>query len=109
MNVTTVCPYCGVGCMLYLHVRSSKVIGVLPHPKGPGEGRLCIKGWSAHEFIHHLDRLRKPLIREGTGFREATWDEALDLVASKMLEAKRIHGPDSVAFLASAKATNEEN
>ncbi len=109
MNVTTVCPYCGVGCMLYLHVRGGKVVGVLPHTKGPGEGRLCIKGWSAHEFIHHPDRLRKPLIREGTGFREATWDEALDLVASKMLEAKRIHGPDSVAFLASAKASNEEN
>ncbi len=109
MNVMTVCPYCGVGCMLYLHVRDGKVVGVFPHPKGPGEGRLCIKGWSAHEFIHHPDRLRMPLIREGSGFREAAWGEALDLVASKMLETKRLRGPDSVAFLASAKATNEEN
>ncbi len=109
MNVTTICPYCGVGCMLYLHVRAGKVVGVLPHPHGPGEGRLCIKGWSAHEFVHHPDRLRTPLIREGGSLREATWDEALDLVTSKMLEAKRTYGPDSVAFLASAKATNEEN
>lgn len=109
MKVTTVCPYCGVGCLLYLHVRDGKVVGVLPHQMGPGEGRLCIKGWSAHEFIHHPDRLKKPLIREGSDFREATWDEALDLVTSKILEARERFGPDSIAVLASAKATNEEN
>jgi formate dehydrogenase alpha subunit len=109
LKVTTVCPYCGVGCMLYLHVREGRVVGVFPHPRGPGEGRLCIKGWSAHEFIHHPDRLKKPLIREASGFREATWEEALDLVASKITWAKDTFGPDSVAFLASAKATNEEN
>ena len=109
MNVTAVCPYCGVGCLLRLHVRDCRVIGVLPHEAGPGEGKLCIKGWSAHEFIHHPDRLARPLIRDGEGFREATWDEALDLVASKIRESKERYGPDSVAFLASAKATNEEN
>ncbi len=109
MKVTTVCPYCGVGCMLYLHVREGRVVGVFPHPRGPGEGRLCIKGWSAHEFIHHPDRLKKPLIRGASGFREATWEEALELVASKITWAKGTFGPDSVAFLASAKATNEEN
>jgi formate dehydrogenase alpha subunit len=109
LNVTTVCPYCGVGCLLYLHVREGRVVGVYPHPKGPGEGRLCIKGWSAHEFIHHKDRLTKPLIRSDSGFHEATWDEALDLVASKIKWSKQSYGPDSVAFLASAKATNEEN
>ena len=109
MNVTAVCPYCGVGCLLRLHVRDCKVIGVLPHEAGPGEGKLCIKGWSAHEFIHHPDRLERPLIRDGEGFREATWDEALYLVASKIRESKERYGPDSVAFLASAKATNEEN
>jgi len=109
MNVTSVCPYCGVGCLLHLRVRDGKVVGVLPHPSGPGEGRLCIKGWSAHEFIHHQERLRKPLIRDGFGFREATWEEALDLVASKIVEAKAKYGPGSIAVLASAKATNEEN
>jgi len=109
VKVTTVCPYCGVGCLLYLHVRGGRVIGVLPHPRGPGENRLCIKGWSAHEFIHHPDRLTKPLIRSSSGWREATWDEALGLISSKIIEAKERFGPDSVAFLASAKATNEEN
>ncbi|MCX6642519.1 MAG: formate dehydrogenase subunit alpha [Candidatus Bathyarchaeota archaeon] len=109
MNVTSVCPYCGVGCLLQLRVRDGKVIGILPHPRGPGEGHLCIKGWSAHEFIHHNERLRKPLIRDGLGFREAKWEEALDLVASKIREAKAKNGPGSIAVLASAKATNEEN
>ncbi len=109
MNVTSVCPYCGVGCLLQLHIRDGKVIGSLPHPRGPGEGHLCIKGWSAHEFIHHNERLAKPLIRDGSGFREAKWEEALDLVAKKIMEVKSRYGPGSIAVLASAKATNEDN
>ena len=109
MIVTTTCIYCGVGCHLNLHVRGGKVVSVTPGKKGPGEGKLCIKGWSAHEFIHHPDRLTAPLIREGDRFREATWDEALDLVASRLREIKVRHGPDSLGFFGSAKATNEEN
>jgi formate dehydrogenase alpha subunit len=109
MNVISVCPYCGVGCLLQLRVRDRKVIGILPHPRGPGEGHLCIKGWSAHEFIHHNERLKEPLIRDSSGFRTAKWEEALDLVASKIREAKARYGPGSIAVLASAKATNEEN
>jgi formate dehydrogenase alpha subunit len=109
MMVTTTCIYCGVGCHLNLHVRDGKVVSVTPGKDGPGEGKLCIKGWSAHQFIHHPDRLTKPLIRDSEGFREATWDEALDLVASKLREAKELHGPDSLGFFSSAKATNEEN
>ena len=99
MNITTVCPYCGVGCLLRLHVRDGRVVGVLPHEAGPGEGKLCIKGWSAHEFIHHPERLTKPLIRDGECFREATWDEALDTIATKITEYKSKFGADSVAFL----------
>ncbi|MFH2112836.1 MAG: molybdopterin-dependent oxidoreductase, partial [Candidatus Bathyarchaeota archaeon] len=109
MIVTTTCIYCGVGCHLDLHVRDGKVVSVTPGKAGPGEGKLCIKGWSAHQFIHHPDRLTKPLIRNGKGFREATWDEALDLVASKFKEIKDKHGPDSLGFFSSAKATNEDN
>ncbi|MFH0850239.1 MAG: formate dehydrogenase subunit alpha [Candidatus Bathyarchaeota archaeon] len=107
--ITTTCIYCGVGCHLNLHVRDRKVVSVTPSKTGPGEGKLCIKGWSAHQFIHHPDRLTKPLIRNGEGFREATWDEALDLVASKFKNIKDKHGPDSLGFFSSAKATNEDN
>jgi formate dehydrogenase alpha subunit len=109
MKVSTVCIYCGTGCILDLKIRDGKVVEVLPNPLGPGEGHLCIKGWSAHEFIHHPDRLEKPLIREEDGFREATWEEALKTVANSLLKVKEKYGPDSLAFLSSAKTTNEEN
>ena len=109
MNVPTVCIYCGTGCILDLKVRDGKVVRVLPNDSGPGAGKLCIKGWSAHEFIHHPERLTKPLIRETGDFREATWDEALDLGASRLTEIRNTHGPDVLGFFSSAKATNEEN
>ena len=109
MKVSTVCIYCGTGCILDLKVRDGKVVQVLPNESGPGAGKLCIKGWSAHEFIHHPDRLTKPLIREGDEFREASWEEALELVAVNLSKAKEKYGADSLAFLSSAKATNEEN
>lgn len=109
MKVSTTCIYCGVGCILDLKVRDGRVVRVLPNEGGPGAGKLCIKGWSAHEFIHHPDRLTKPLIKDGDVFREAEWDEALKLVADNLRQAKEAHGADSLAFLSSAKATNEEN
>jgi len=109
VKVPTVCPYCGVGCMLYLHIRNGKVVSVTPHENGPGEGKLCIKGWSAHEFIHHGDRLTKPLIWRGGEFREATWMEALSLIAKRLEGVKKRDGSDAVALLSSAKTTNEEN
>jgi formate dehydrogenase alpha subunit len=114
-RVLTTCPYCGTGCTLYLQVRSGQVIGVLPDVNGIGQGKLCIKGWSAHEFVHHRDRLTRPLIRmPGTlrsqsSFREASWDEALTLVVERLLAIREAHGPNALGFLASAKCTNEEN
>ena len=109
MRVETTCIYCGVGCRLNLHVSDGKIVGTLPSNKGPGQGRLCIKGWSAHEFIHHPDRITNPLIKKNGKFMESTWEEALDLIADKIMETKEKHGPHSIGFLSSAKATNEEN
>ena len=109
MRVPTVCVYCGVGCMLHLKVRGGRVVGVVPHRDGPGEGRLCIKGWSVHEFIHHPDRLKTPLVKENGEFQVASWDEALSHVCQGLIKSISVHGSDSVAFLSSAKATNEEN
>lgn len=109
-NVLTTCPYCGVGCGVNLQVLNGQVIGVLPSKTHPvSQGSLCIKGWNAHAFIHHEDRLKTPLIREGDGFREATWDEALSLVAEKLGGIKAEYGPDAIGVLSSAKCTNEEN
>jgi len=108
--VPTTCPYCGAGCGMLLIVRDETVIGVQPWARHPiSQGELCIKGWNAHQFIHHSDRLQKPLIKEKKGFKEATWDEALQLVANRLKQIKDQAGPDSLAVLSSAKSTNEEN
>ncbi|PIU60176.1 formate dehydrogenase subunit alpha, partial [Candidatus Bathyarchaeota archaeon CG07_land_8_20_14_0_80_47_9] len=109
-KVKTTCTYCGTGCTLYLKVRNGEVVGVLPDESGPGEGRLCIKGWSAHEFIHHPDRLKNPLIKGKDGkFKEVDWDTALSLVAEKLATIKKEFGSDAIGVFGSAKATNEEN
>ncbi len=109
-NVLTTCIYCGCGCGLYFEVLDGEIVGVLPDKEHPiSRGKLCIKGWNADEFVYHPDRLKTPLIRRGDDLEEATWDEALGLVAEKFTTARDQFGPDSLGFLASAKCTNEEN
>jgi predicted molibdopterin-dependent oxidoreductase YjgC len=113
-NVLTTCTYCGAGCKLYLQVLDGTITGVLPDKEHPiSRGGLCIKGWNAAAFVDHPDRLKKPLIRRGDGptgeFEEATWDEALGLIAERLTDTRDQFGPDSIGFLASAKCTNEEN
>ena len=109
-NVLTTCPYCGAGCNFYLQVLDGKLIGVLPCKSHPvSQGKLCIKGWNASEFVVSGERLTKPLIKRNGEFMEASWDEALDTVAKKLKEYKESYGPDSIAVLSSAKCTNEEN
>ncbi len=109
-NVLTTCPYCGTGCAVHLQVLDNKLVGVLPAKNHViSKGGLCIKGWNVHAFVNHPDRLTKPLIRKNGVLEEATWEEALDLVATKLGEIKNESGPDSIAFLSSAKCTNEEN
>lgn len=109
-NVLTTCPYCGTGCAFHLQVLDGKLMGVLPAKEHViSQGGLCIKGWNAHAFVNHKDRLRTPLIRKNGELVEASWDEALTLVAEKLGTFKAESGPNSVAFLSSAKCTNEEN
>ena len=109
-NVLTTCIYCGSGCGLNIQVLDGEIVGILPDKEHPiSRGSLCIKGWNAASFVTHPDRLKAPLIRRGDDFQEATWDEALTLVAEKFAAIRDQSGPDSIAFLASAKCTNEEN
>jgi len=109
-NILTTCIYCGAGCGLYLEVLDGEIVGVIPAKEHPiSQGRLCIKGWNAASFVYHPDRLKTPLIRRGDGFEEATWDEAFSLVAERLGAIKAESGPNSIAFLSSAKCTNEEN
>ncbi len=109
-NILTTCIYCGAGCGLYLQVLDGEIVGVLPAKEHPVSlGKLCIKGWNATSFVYHPDRLKTPLIRRGADLEEATWDEALSLVAERLGTIKAESGPNSIAFLSSAKCTNEEN
>ena len=109
-NVLTTCPYCGAGCNYYLQVLNDDIIGILPCQSHPvSQGKLCIKGWTANEFIASNSRLTKPLMKRDGKFVEVSWDEALDGIAKKLREYKEKDGPDSLAVLSSAKCTNEEN
>ncbi len=118
----SVCPFCGVGCKVSLKVKDGKVKYVEGINGPANEGRLCVKGRFGFDYIHHPHRLTKPLIRRedapekglnvdpgnlSTHFREATWEEAMDLAASK-LKTLRDEDPRSVAGFGSAKCTNEE-
>jgi formate dehydrogenase major subunit len=105
----TVCTYCGVGCSFEVWTKDRHILKVEPHD-GPTNGiSTCVKGKFGWDFVNSPDRLTKPLIREGSTFREASWDEALDLVARRFAEIKAKTGPDSLAFVSSSKCTNEES
>ena len=109
-KVLTTCVYCGTGCGLYLRVDGGRVVGTAPSRSHPvSQGRLCLKGWNAHQFVHHPQRLTNPLIKRNGAFAESTWDEALDLVAERLAGIKQSHGSDSLGILSSAKCTNEDN
>jgi formate dehydrogenase major subunit len=180
--VRSVCPYCGVGCQVDLHVANNQIVRVTSpniELNTPNQGSTCVKGRFGYDFPQHNDRLTKPLIRRGwekhndrwiwkgpkgadrrsgpwrtiegegrrakpgtppraTGktvrelplleridmdirdrvatpvewykpFREATWEEALELTAQELLRIKRARGPDTLACFSSAKCSNEEN
>lgn len=109
-KVRTTCAYCGVGCQLYLHVSDNKVVKVTGvEDVGPNYGSLCVKGRFGYDFISDPERLKTPLIRENGNLREASWDEALKLVADRLKEIREKSGPDSIGVLCSARITNEEN
>lgn len=105
----TVCTYCGVGCSFEMWTRDRKILKVQPTPEAPANGiSTCIKGKFAWDFVNSEERLTTPLIRENGRFREASWDEALDLVARRLLDVRDTHGPQSLGFIGSSKASNEE-
>ena len=84
-KVETVCPYCGTGCLINLHVKDGKIVGASGADGPVNHGLTCVKGRFGMDFVQHPDRLTTPLIRKEDGeFRTASWDEALDLVASKL-------------------------
>ncbi|WP_295608003.1 formate dehydrogenase subunit alpha [Methanobrevibacter sp.] len=105
--VPSICPYCGTGCGINFVVKDGKIIGVEPWKRHPvNEGKVCPKGNFGWQFINHPDRLTTPLIKENGEFREASWDEALDLVAST-LKKYADTDPNKLGFYACARSPNE--
>lgn len=105
-EVKTICPYCGVGCGIYLGIRGGLVVSVKGDPDNPvNKGNLCVKGRFGYEYVNHPERLTSPLIKRDGKFVEATWEEAFDLIAAKLGGYKG----GQFATISSAKCTNEEN
>jgi len=123
-QVDSVCPYCGVGCLLRYYVKDNQIIKVEGRNGPANQSRLCVKGRYGFDYIHHPERLRKPLLRrtdipKGLNenfdpanplkmFREVSWDEALDYAADSLLAIRERTGLHALAGFGSAKGSNEE-
>ncbi|VWX57858.1 Formate dehydrogenase H [Burkholderiales bacterium 8X] len=123
-QVDSVCPFCGVGCLVTYNVRDEKIVSVDGRDGPANHGRLCVKGRFGFDYAHHAQRLTRPLIRKpgvpknfgdaprpgdwSEAFREASWDEALAFAAGKLVSLRDAHGAKSLAGFGSAKGSNEE-
>jgi formate dehydrogenase major subunit len=106
----TVCPYCGVGCEMDVGTRNGRITTVRPALDAPvNKGHLCVKGRYAHGFVDAPDRVTSPMIRRADGWEDVSWEEATTYVAGELGRMVGEHGPESVAVLGSARATNEDN
>jgi len=103
--VPTICPYCSCGCGIYLVVKDGRIVGQEPWKEHPvNEGANCPKGKNAYQYIYSEDRLKLPLVRKNGTLQETPWEEALDLVSSKLKEAT----PENFGFIASCRNSNED-
>ena len=127
-QVESLCPFCGVGCQLTYNVKDDQILFVEGRNGPANQGRLCVKGRYGFDYAHHPQRLTKPLIRRADApkrdqlkpdfkmdptrvmevFREASWQEALDLAGAKLTQIRDQHGKKSLAGFGSAKGSNEE-
>src|SRR5260221_11539041 len=123
-TVDSVCPYCGVGCLLTYNVNGNKILRVQGTEGPANTNRLCVKGRYGFDYVQHKHRLTKPLIRKpgvkkhkdftvdpdnwSEVFREASWEEALDFAAKGLRDIRDTHGKKALAGFGSAKGTNEE-
>ncbi len=106
--VKSVCRYCGTGCGLFVGVQGGKVVAVKGDQDNHNAGFLCVKGYLLPQIMNAPGRLLHPLIRKGDGFQQASWDEAMGLVAAKFQEAAQRFGPDALGFYGSGQGLTEE-
>ncbi len=123
-EVDSVCPYCGVGCLLTYQVKGNRILTIAGRDGPSNHGRLCVKGRFGFDYVSHPHRLTRPMIRRegiakspaldfdpgnpGALFREASWEEALDVAAGGLKRIREVHGSRALAGFGSAKGSNEE-
>jgi formate dehydrogenase major subunit len=124
-QVDSVCPYCGVGCQLTYNIKDNQILYVEGRDGPANHERLCVKGRYGFDYAHHPHRLTVPLIRRADAppksgdfsmdpervmdvFREASWEDALDVAGGKLAALRDTHGKKSLAGFGSAKGSNEE-
>lgn len=106
----TICGYCGTGCGLVVEVENNEIIRVRGDKDTKiNSGQTCVKGAFAYKYVHSKDRLSSPLIRKNGELVPASWQEALDLIVTKLKGIKNSFGPDAISLFACARATNETN
>ncbi|WP_420491183.1 formate dehydrogenase subunit alpha [Neobacillus vireti] len=106
----TVCTFCGVGCSFEVWTKDHEILKIEPSENAPVNSvSTCVKGKFGWDYVNSNERITTPLIRQGDVFVEATWDEALSLVAKKLGGIKETYGSDSIGVISSSKMTNEEN
>jgi len=109
-KVRTTCPYCGVGCQMWLYVKDGRITkSTAVRGAAPNKGRLCVKGRFGYDFIYSEERLKTPLVRDNGTFREASWDEALNLIAEKFKAIIAEHGPDAIGGVSCSRSINEDS
>lgn len=109
-QVNTVCGYCGTGCGLILEVEGNRIVKIRGDREAPvNKGQTCVKGAFAYQYVHAQERLNTPLIRKAGKLVNATWEEALEYISSRLLRIKDEFGPDAVSMFACARTTNESN
>jgi formate dehydrogenase major subunit len=123
-SIDSVCPYCGVGCQLTYRIKDNRILRVDGRNGPANEGRLCVKGRYGFDYVHHRQRLTRPLIRREDApksadfvmnpddvysvFREATWEEALERAGGTLRRMRDERGPQALSGFGSAKGSNEE-
>lgn len=108
--VSSICPYCGVGCGINLRIDDKSLIAVEPQVSHPiSQGKLCAKGWSSAYGIAPDNRLTQPLIRTARGLETASWAEALDIIKVAINDILSDYGSQAIGVISSARATNEDN
>ncbi|OAA83444.1 Formate dehydrogenase H [Clostridium ljungdahlii] len=111
-KVLTVCPYCGAGCNLYLHVKDGKIIKAEPANGRTNEGSLCLKGHYGWDFLNDpkilTSRIKHPMIRKNGELEEVSWDEAISFTASRLSQIKEKYGPDSIMGTGCARGSGNE-